>query len=78
MPDFSSADEIYDGKSVYYCDLEKWSRPAVYGDIVLKTSKYGIYNSNRNEWVLVFTKTEKAVENAYLKILESYSKDDLK
>ena len=23
LPDFSSADEIYDGKSVYYCDLEK-------------------------------------------------------
>lgn len=78
LPDFSSADETYNGTRVYYSNSEKWSRPAVYGDIVLKTSKYGIYNSNRNEWVLVFTKTEKAVENAYLEILESYSKDDLK
>ncbi len=76
--DISSGGKAQDGAFVYECRTEKWSRPAVYGDIVSKTLKYGIYDYNRYRWVIAFTKTENVVEGAYIKILESSIKDDLR
>ena len=62
--------------NIFYCNAQKWSRPAICGNLLLKNTKYEIYLS-KDFKIYEFALKEYIIFNANIFINEKNTKDEL-